>query len=309
MDKDIAVLRVETDKIAPLDCARDITPGLDVAIWGFTKQTLERFPQGQSLDARITQGRMIWTWPEGIVSEGRRAWNREPAVKVPVYGVKVDSAGEGLSGAPVFEFNRSKIVGMFLAVKGTNPFKDQSTKGWVVPIEAVRGDFDREINGGFSPIGVWKLEIWRTEPRFLLFSLPGFGEVRNPSAPVLSWIIRFHPNHSFSGVARDPTPSIALPVGLFPLSISLEATGPTRQTRLSGRWSYSPVSSKLTLRTKEGIETLIEDIRRDRFSDRIVGKLKSSGSSALTRYSLSAYFGRPSLQETTAGLLGSNLRI
>ena len=45
--------------------------------------------------------------------------------------------GVGLSGAPVWEPNRGKIVGMFTAVSGPDPFRDFSVVGYVVPIETI----------------------------------------------------------------------------------------------------------------------------------------------------------------------------
>ncbi len=60
-----------------------------------------------------------------------------------MYQVESTSAGIGLSGAPAWEPNRGKIVGMFAAVAGDDPSRDLSTVGYIIPIETIMEKFER----------------------------------------------------------------------------------------------------------------------------------------------------------------------
>jgi S1-C subfamily serine protease len=47
MEFDIAVFKVRDLDLDPLLCAKETTPTLDVSIWGFTKESVDKFSEGK----------------------------------------------------------------------------------------------------------------------------------------------------------------------------------------------------------------------------------------------------------------------
>jgi len=136
MDKDIAILRVGSANVRPLGCAMETTPLLTVSVWGFTLQTKSSLPMGLEIKGELSSETTLFQSPEQHI-RGTRPWNKKPKTGVDVYQLQCSYAGVGLSGAPVWEPNRRKIVGMFSAVQGPDPYRDVSTVGYVIPIDEI----------------------------------------------------------------------------------------------------------------------------------------------------------------------------
>jgi tetratricopeptide (TPR) repeat protein len=142
MEEDIAVLRVPDINIQPLLCAKETTPLIKVSVYGLTQATRKSLASGHEVIGELNTIPTKWT-PDGeqIASDEKKPWKRKPAVEVDVYELQTRYAGVGLSGAPVWEDNRKKVVGMFIAVQGDDPYRDLSTIGFVIPIETILRKF------------------------------------------------------------------------------------------------------------------------------------------------------------------------
>jgi hypothetical protein len=146
MVKDIAVLKIKNASVKPLECAMETTPLIPVSVWGFSQATESSFPAGREVMGELSTVPTPFT-PEQASDKqiiGSKSWNKQDKVNVEVYQLHCTYAGVGLSGAPVWEPNRMKIVGMFVAVQGPDPYRDLSTVGYVIPIELILERFPKQ---------------------------------------------------------------------------------------------------------------------------------------------------------------------
>jgi tetratricopeptide (TPR) repeat protein len=95
-------------------------------------------PSGKEVKGRLSTITTPYTEKEKVIDKNNsQPWKRKPAISVEAYQIETTYGGLGLSGAPVWEPNRGKIVGMFAAVAGMDPSRDLSTVGYVIPIEEI----------------------------------------------------------------------------------------------------------------------------------------------------------------------------
>jgi hypothetical protein len=139
LENDISTLVVRDKNldITPLYCAQELTPSLEVSVWGFTGTTEDMLASGSEYKGTLTTTQHAYTKPPDEKFRGSQPWNKKPKVNVDVYDIPCDYVGSGLSGSPVWESNRGLIVGIFVAAAGANLAKDQSTRGFVIPIDVL----------------------------------------------------------------------------------------------------------------------------------------------------------------------------
>jgi tetratricopeptide (TPR) repeat protein len=88
---------------------------------------------------------------------GSNPWNKKPRVNVMVHQISCTNAGLGLSGTPVWEPNRGKIVGMFMAAHGSDLHKDLSNTGYVIPIESLLNYKQKAVSSKSSSLNPAKV--------------------------------------------------------------------------------------------------------------------------------------------------------
>jgi Trypsin-like peptidase domain len=154
MSKDIAVLKVENANVKVLECANEITPGLDVAIYGFTAYTIDQLPQGTGVPGTLedTRGPMSRSAVDPKDIPYKNPWNQKPRVDVEAINIKVESAGPGLSGGPVFERRVGKVVAMFRAAQGMDISKDVSNMGYAIPVDILPTSYYRALKMIFEEV-------------------------------------------------------------------------------------------------------------------------------------------------------------
>jgi len=136
MDFDIAVLKINGLDLPPLRCAKETTPSLPVSAWGYTSASVGKFQVGKVFSGELETTK-TWYTSESAQTNLQNPWNLRPAIKVEAYQLSSKTAGPGLSGAPIFEPNRGKIVGMFVGILAVDAGPDISNEGYVIPIELI----------------------------------------------------------------------------------------------------------------------------------------------------------------------------
>lgn len=152
MEFDVAVLKVNEVNCNPLLCAKEITPCLNVKIWGYTKQSLDKLPAGKEIDGELVTTITKYTSSADEITI-KKPWNQKPFVNVDAYQIKCNNAGEGLSGAPIFESERGKIVGIFVGMHEIGS-SDFTNEGYVIPIEVILNYQKTDIDKNFPEIDV-----------------------------------------------------------------------------------------------------------------------------------------------------------
>jgi hypothetical protein len=156
LENDIAILKVNKANALPLKCAKEATPHVRVSVWGFSHYTKDNLPLGREIQGELSSTTTIYEATEKHL-DGKNPWNKKPKVNVNVFQLPCSGAGLGFSGAPVWEPNRGKIVGMFVSLLNQDPHRDSSIEGYVIPIDVVIKFQDNKVVSSSGQIDTVKL--------------------------------------------------------------------------------------------------------------------------------------------------------